>query len=619
MDVQNDNERTRWSTKYVNAPTLIPLLTFFGCLLSIIPLFGFNFYTQDDDIVTTTNKQLDTVIFKESAIASFFLIVPTALDTFIDANARLYRFLTFYGKKEELAVADNAENQKHLSLLERALFLTGIALECTIVFYITYMTTRNEVTFYNCINSCQTILLTLPVLCFLERTTKLWTSALAISVSFCYAAGASLASFANLYDNHRDYQYSNSLKTASFALYGIASILFILVCLKGTYDYVRPKLVKDIKSNKQKRVHITDLLQEGTYLKKHSNDLESLNNTIVSAAHMASGIVAIIGVFVIYYVLPANSLSEGLNYAIYSYIAQAAGVCVLLVEMRTKKFDVQIQMLKLLEQKTTYVRYISHEMRTPLNAALAGLQILVGDLKRSVDPIDIDRYETVQEVMLSCTTAVDILNDLLTFEKLNRYCMKRGNAFNSFSIYISFHYIFVVLFFHYRQTSGLFEIHKLEVSLPSFMDDCVDLFTAQADAKAIILKLITTDHILELDEDEPMRSILPDDVCLCDKFKLSQVARNLISNALKFTPDGGTVTVRGGFFPLTKSASNVQGTLLGDREKGDKKSNDDDETIVEGMFRFSVQDTGAGISESDQKRLFKEVVQFRPDVLQAGT
>ena len=415
-----DHESASWTSKYVNAPTLIPLLTFFGCFISIIPLFGFNFYTEDDDIVAATDLQLSSVNFKESAIASFFLIVPTALDTFIDANARLYRFFTFYGKKEELAIADNAENQKHLSLLERTLFLIGIALECILVFFVTYMNTRKEVALYNCVNSCQTILLTLPVLCFLERTTKLWTGSLAVSVSFCYATGASLASFANLYDNHRYYHYSNSLQTASFILYGIASILFILVCLKGTYDYVRPKLVKDMKSNKQKRVHITDLLQEGTYLKRHSNDLENLNNTIVSAAHMASGIVAIIGVFVIYYVLPANSLSQGLNYAIYSYIAQAAGVCVLLVEMRTKKFDIQIQMLKLLEQKTTYVRYISHEMRTPLNAALAGLQILVGDLKRSVDPIDMDRYETAQEVTLSCTTAVDILNDLLTFEKLNR-------------------------------------------------------------------------------------------------------------------------------------------------------------------------------------------------------
>ena len=448
MNVPNVGENTPWSTKYFNAPTLIPLLTFFGCLLSIIPLFGFNFYTSDDDIVAVTNAQLDTVYFKESAIASFFLIVPTALDTLIDANARLYRFLTFYGTKEELVVADSAENQKHLSLLERSLFLTGIALECTLVFFLTYMTTRNEVAIYNCINSCQTILLTLPVLVFLERTTKLWTGPLAISVSFCYAAGASLASFANLYDDHRDYQYSKSLKTASYTLYGIASILFILVCLKGTYDYLRPKLVKDIKTNKQKRVHITDLLQEGTYLKKHSNDLENLNNTIVSAAHMASGIVAIIGVFVIYYVLPANSLSEGLNYAIYSYIAQAAGVCVLLVEMRTKKFDIQIQMLKLLEQKTTYVRYISHEMRTPLNAALAGLQILVGDLKRSVDPVDMDRYETVQEVTLSCTTAVDILNDLLTFEKLNRYLIKTKQRLQNFPIYFSFRCIVVVLCLH---------------------------------------------------------------------------------------------------------------------------------------------------------------------------
>ena len=54
-------------------------------------------------------------------------------------------------------------------------------------------------------------------------------------------------------------------------------------------------------------------------------------------------------------------------------------------------------------------------MRTPLNAAIAGIQMLEYDLRRSTDPVDMLRHETVEDVTSSCTAAVDILNDLLTY------------------------------------------------------------------------------------------------------------------------------------------------------------------------------------------------------------
>jgi len=58
-----------------------------------------------------------------------------------------------------------------------------------------------------------------------------------------------------------------------------------------------------------------------------------------------------------------------------------------------------------------------------------------------------------------------------------------------------------------------------------------------------------------------------------DRMKIQQMIANLLDNALKFTPSGGAVTVK----------------LF----------------ITDGYLNFSVKDTGCGISETDQKNVFK--------------
>ena len=59
-----------------------------------------------------------------------------------------------------------------------------------------------------------------------------------------------------------------------------------------------------------------------------------------------------------------------------------------------------------------FVRYISHEVRTPLNTAIAGLQVLIESLVRKED------LDIVEVVKKSCDNAVSVLNEFLTFDKL---------------------------------------------------------------------------------------------------------------------------------------------------------------------------------------------------------
>jgi signal transduction histidine kinase len=197
--------------------------------------------------------------------------------------------------------------------------------------------------------------------------------------------------------------------------------------------------------------------------------------------------------------------------------------------------------------KKQYVRYISNELRTPINAAFLGLQLVSDDLKNSDVPRDRRRHDDLSDVQVSCSVALGILDDMVTFEKLE---------------------------------SGILELHKQDVDVVSFLSECVGTFSAQSRAARVTLSLlkeeagmgsgvphpsdscvgggdpsdtIAVDANGAVDNDAPRRicsiPINENDSVLMDKSKMAQVVRNLISNALKFTPAGGTVSVIASFVP----------------------------------------------------------------------
>ncbi|RYH28640.1 HAMP domain-containing histidine kinase [archaeon] len=151
-----------------------------------------------------------------------------------------------------------------------------------------------------------------------------------------------------------------------------------------------------------------------------------------------------------------------------------------------------------METKRIFVRHVSHEIRTPLNTTILGLRLLDQEL----NTVNENRDETllhdlVSDIDSSCAIAVDMLNDLLLYEKIE---------------------------------GGLVSLETTDVPVWDSMKEVLKVFRIQAKSLQIQLEY--------------------PDTCVdgyhikVDKYKLSQVFRNLVSNALKFTSTNGTVKVQ---------------------------------------------------------------------------
>lgn len=91
-----------------------------------------------------------------------------------------------------------------------------------------------------------------------------------------------------------------------------------------------------------------------------------------------------------------------------------------------------------------------------------------------------------------------------------------------------------------------------------------------------------------------------------DKSKIGVVLRNLVSNALKFTPRSGEVTCS--LEPLTRN----------EREELVAVDRTSSGMVVCTHVRMTVSDTGPGMTSDQSAQLFKAFVQFSPNELQQG-
>lgn len=116
----------------------------------------------------------------------------------------------------------------------------------------------------------------------------------------------------------------------------------------------------------------------------------------------------------------------------------------------------------MIETKKSYVRYISHELRTPLNAVFIGIKLLLDQISPTAcSDLEIERRQILQDTSSSCSVVLDILNDLLLYDKLD---------------------------------SGILVLSKETTNVFDLLANCIKMHVVQLQDKCINLKVINAEY-----------------------------------------------------------------------------------------------------------------------------
>ncbi len=199
------------------------------------------------------------------------------------------------------------------------------------------------------------------------------------------------------------------------------------------------------------------------------------------------------------------------------------------VELNKKNTDLGSANLKLREMdrlKSEFLANMSHELRTPLTAIIGFSELLVDGVMGDMNE---EQTGCAEDILTSGQHLLKLINDILDLSKI--------------------------------------EAGKMELNYETFDLEAIISFIRKTMAPLIEKKK----QILKIEVTEGIPDIY------ADPGKIKQLLLNLVGNAIKFTPEGGTITIGAEF--------------------------------KDSCFVLSVTDTGIGIKLEDRERIFQEFQQ----------
>jgi len=201
--------------------------------------------------------------------------------------------------------------------------------------------------------------------------------------------------------------------------------------------------------------------------------------------------------------------------------------------------------------KSEFMANMSHELRTPLNAIIGFSEVLKDGL---VGAMSDKQLGFIQDIFSSGHHLLSLINDILDLSKIE---------------------------------AGKMELELEAVQIASLLQNSLSIIREKAGSRGIRLEMDVAQGLGEL---------------VGDPRKIRQILYNLISNAVKFSHDGGLVTLRAKRVPASRAGQHI-GDWPG---LGFPVA----EHAFEEFLEISVIDSGIGISVEDVGRLFQPFSQI---------
>ena len=185
-------------------------------------------------------------------------------------------------------------------------------------------------------------------------------------------------------------------------------------------------------------------------------------------------------------------------------------------------------LMQAVRMKDEFLAGMSHELRTPLNAVIGTSESIHEGVYGKVPS---KLQEPLKRIDQSASHLLELIEDILDMSKIE---------------------------------AGNLELRIEPIKISEICSTCIKLLQGEATKKQIKMQLATD---------------ITQQVIAADKRRLRQILFNLLTNAIKFTPDGGQVG-------LTVT-----------------------ENVEQAVTCFTVWDTGIGIADGDKERIFNSFVQ----------
>lgn len=218
-------------------------------------------------------------------------------------------------------------------------------------------------------------------------------------------------------------------------------------------------------------------------------------------------------------------------------------------ELRERQAEIaqtNLQLERANRAKSEFLSTMSHELRTPLNAVIGFSGLLQDGVAGELTP---KQLEFIGHVRTSGDHLLALIDDLLDLSKIE---------------------------------AGRVEVDLEPVDLGMLLGDAVAIMQERAGVRAIRL--------------DTSISELPGQVML-DRRRVKQILYNLLSNALKFTPDAGRVSLQTRMVDRARASGGMPGFDQGVRLPLP-------DTEFEQFVEISVSDTGLGMAPEDMAQLF---------------